>query len=152
MADTAEFAIDGYHVRASGYLLRPIHTSDFRMTFLPLCHAIEKDKKGFLLLPSESGQKRIDFTEVIYVESLNHKLLFHTKDEVYQLSGSIKDIQTRLPEETFSRCHNSYLVNLNYVKQIDDNVAIVNKERIPISRAKRRTFVSAWKTANSSRR
>ena len=49
----------------------------------------------------------------------------------------------KLPPENFFRSSKAYLVNLEHVDGIQDEDAIVNGERVQISRAKRKAFLAA---------
>lgn len=72
--------------------------------------------------------------ELLYIRSEDHylELIFLTKTET--IRASLKSIQEQLPPN-FVRCHKSYVVNLNFVKQnnakeyVLTNLAIVPKSR-----------------------
>lgn len=46
------------------------------------------------------------------------KLNFHTSSRDYESYSSFNKIQDKLPEN-FVRCHKSYIVNLNNIKNVD---------------------------------
>ena len=58
-------------------------------------------------------------------------------------TGSMRDVEQKLPPENFFRSSKAYLVNLEHVDGIQDEDAIVNGERVQISRAKRKAFLAA---------
>ncbi|RDU24635.1 LytR/AlgR family response regulator transcription factor [Anaerosacchariphilus polymeriproducens] len=68
------------------------------------------------------GDKRIsiDYNDIIYFEtSLNvHKIMIHTKTRVLEFSGKLKEIADTL-DERFYRCHRSFLINREHIKEID---------------------------------
>ena len=78
-----------------------------------------------------------------YVEICDHDLLFHTKQGEVHSTGSMRDVEQKLPPENFFRSSKAYLVNLEHVDGIQDEDAIVNGERVQISRAKRKAFLAA---------
>lgn len=52
--------------------------------------------------------------------------------------------ETLLQDMDFVRCHRSYLVNLNAVKQLTlQDVLLTNNMRVPVSRLRRKTFAAA---------
>ncbi len=55
----------------------------------------------------------------------------------------MRDVEQKLPPENFFRSSKAYLVNLEHVDGIQDEDAIVNGERVQISRAKRKAFLAA---------
>lgn len=63
-----------------------------------------------------------------------HKIRLSEKDGVYEFYGKLKDIENIHP--TFFRCHKSYIINLQYVNQInkkDRYIKLVNGVKYPVS-------------------
>ena len=60
-----------------------------------------------------------------------------------ELVAAERDVEQKLPPENFFRSSKAYLVNLEHVDGIQDEDAIVNGERVQISRAKRKAFLAA---------
>jgi Response regulator of the LytR/AlgR family len=63
-------------------------------------------------------------------------------DGIFESKGTLTDLEQRLDENIFFRCHRSYIINLDYVEYIDpwfNQTYTVklrsNKEEIPVSRA-----------------
>ncbi|NVY96146.1 response regulator transcription factor [Lactobacillus sp. DCY120] len=81
----------------------------------------------------------LDLKLLEYVETLgDHKLLLHSLDSESLITGDLKKLVQRLPQNFF-RAHKSFLVNLDYVKAIDKKKGIItfkNKDQCLISRRK----------------
>lgn len=74
--------------------------------------------------------------ELIYVESAHRKLTLHTKERDYELSEKLAELESKLPEADFVRCHQSFLVNLRFVAGMDSKeLLLTSGERLPVSRA-----------------
>ena len=41
----------------------------------------------------------------------------------------------------FSRCNNSFIVNLRYLSHLENADAVVGSERLPVSRGRRKAFL-----------
>ena len=52
-------------------------------------------------------------------------------------------MEEKLKDYTFYRCHNSYLVNLDYVEAIEKENVIIDGKRIGISRSRKKDFMNA---------
>ena len=89
------------------------------------------------------GVQKLDASDIYYVEICDHDLLFHTKQGEVHSTGSMRDVEQKLPPENFFRSSKAYLVNLEHVDGIQDEDAIVNGDRVQISRAKRKAFLAA---------
>lgn len=75
----------------------------------------------------------------MYIESNLHKLTFHVFDKEavsYTMYETLNKITGIFPEE-FVRIHQSYLVNLKFVRCVMENQLLLsNSERLPIARSK----------------
>lgn len=94
-------------------------------------------------MPCAGGVQKLDVSDIYYVEICDHALLFHTKQGEVHSTGSMRDVEQKLPPENFFRSSKAYLVNLEHVDGIQDEDAIVNGDRVQISRAKRKAFLAA---------
>lgn len=62
----------------------------------------------------------VDYNEILFFEtSMNvHKIILHCKNRQMEFLGKIKDIEKEV-DERFYRCHRSFLVNKDNIKEID---------------------------------
>ena len=138
-----QFALKGYSVDALSYLLKPV-------TYFALSHelsrAIERLSKrvdSYLFVTIENAIVRINTNEIIYFESVGHKVLIKTTLEEYLVPGTIKGMAEKMSKHRFFRCNNGYLVNLATVTGISGGCAIVAGYKLPISRPRKKEFVQA---------
>lgn len=126
-----EFAVAGYEVEASGYLLKPLNTDKlFKLMDRILC---EKD------IDSYRVQRRchilnIPYNDILYVESSNSKCILHTvSSKEYNVYKKLDDIQAELDDSRFLRTHQSFLVNMNHIRRVSANYFMLfSGEGIPI--------------------
>lgn len=62
----------------------------------------------------------VDYDEILFFEtSMNvHKIILHCKNRQMEFLGKIKDIEQEV-DERFYRCHRSFLVNKDNIREID---------------------------------
>ena len=127
---SADYALESYQVYASGYILKPYSLDDIRQTldrFMPeyQCNSYQiKQKSKIVYIP---------LNEIMYVESNNTKCTLHmTDNREYNVYKKLKEIEIELNDPRFLRCHQSYLVNMNYVREADDVFLLQNGEKILI--------------------
>lgn len=116
------YVLDGYKVDAVRYLLKG--NEDFNETLIECMDAI-CNKMGYV-----KKKKRIDFkggaldvslNRVLYIESKLHKLEFHVMEEelkIYTVYNTMNNIEEEYKEEGFIRIHQSYMVNMMYIKDV----------------------------------
>ncbi|MGJ7919247.1 LytTR family DNA-binding domain-containing protein [Neobacillus sp. LXY-4] len=99
------------------------------------------DGKSFVTVRIHEGWIPIPFSQVVYLEAKDRKTHVFTE----QLSGthkySLQEFEYFLPKESFIRCHRSFIVNVNHIKEIfpDTHSTFVlkmsNGDRIPVSQS-----------------
>lgn len=88
-------------------------------------------------------KKYIPVEDILYVESKLHKLYFYVQEKeicVYTIYNKLDDVEKILINYNFLRIHQSYLVNVKYIKEIKNYMVILKNEIklvIPKSKYKR---------------
>lgn len=76
----------------------------------------------------ETGGRRIilDYDDIFFFETSGniHKVILHAKDRQIEFSGTIKELARTLGDD-FVRCHRSFLVNKNNIKEVDEKNRII---------------------------
>lgn len=74
-----------------------------------------------------SGRKiNIDYDDIFFFETSSniHKVILHAKDRQIEFSSTMKELTNTL-EGSFVRCHRSFLINKNNIKEIDAKNRII---------------------------
>lgn len=130
-----DYVQDGYEVRAYRYLLKPIELEELKKHVLNCIKEIEVNKKNYIVIKNKSNTYKIHSDEIKYVEVQKKDMLIHTVNKNFDVRYSLEKIEKDLNLEKFVRCHKSFLINLSYVENIKQNVAILESgEEVPISR------------------
>lgn len=99
------------------------------------------DGKSFVTVKVHDGWVPIPFAEVVYLEAKDRKT--HVFSELHSGTHkySLQEFEYFLPRESFIRCHRSFIVNVNHIKEIypDTHSTFVlkmnNGDRIPVSQS-----------------
>lgn len=143
ITNMAQYAIHGYEVDALDYILKPINYFSLSQRLERAMGRLKKREKQYLIVQVKGGSKKVDVEKICYVESQRHNLTIHTEDDVYQTTGTMKDMEEKLAKAHFFRCNKGYLVALKYVDSIVDGCAIVHGEKLLISRGRKNEFLEA---------
>ena len=136
-----EYALQGFSVHASGYLVKPVVYVDLAEEITTARRQIRTRMGSFLTLNNEDGSFRINTTDIIYIDVMNHTLFIHMNDRKIQCYGTLKNLEEQLEKDCFSRCHASYLINMRHIRLVmNDNIQMANGEIIPISKSRKRQF------------
>ena len=153
-----EHAVDAFELEAFDYILKPYH----EMRIITMLRKVENTLQQ---APQQGNQEtprhpvhtinlvkdeRIivtDINDIYYVEAHEKMTFVYTRREEYVMSMNITEFCSRLPDEFFFRCHRSYCVNLNKIREIEPwfNNTYMLKLRdlefqVPVSRSKVKEF------------
>lgn len=140
----SEYAIEGFQVDALDYLLKPI-------SFAQFLKAANKARNWFEMLenhnkdttaPTEenifvkSDYKiiKIKLDDILYIESANEyiKIILENGESVTTFMR-LKHMEENLPKDRFMRVHRSFIIQLNKIKAVEKNRAMITaKVHIPI--------------------
>ena len=143
VTNMSQYALEGYEVEAVDYVLKPVSYQDFTLKLRKAQRYISQNRDTQIALHTTNGIVLLMVSQVIYVESALHYLVYHTTTSDYRVRGSISDAESTLPHGQFSRCNTSFLVNLKYVKALERDEVLMNPDnhRLKISRGRRGTFL-----------
>lgn len=139
-----KYALEGFRLDAVDYLLKPFSYAEFLKAVQKAQKLIEPEtkqlpslevKNDFLFIRSEYKIRRINFSEINYIEGLrDYVKIFLTEEKKPVLSlSTLKALEARLPEGRFIRVHRSFIVSLEKVKVIDRNRIVFGEVRIPVT-------------------
>lgn len=143
ITNMAQYAIQGYEVDALDYILKPIPYFAFSQRLDRAIVRMKKRTRQYMTISIRNSTQKIDIRDIYYVESQAHKLVFHTKMDDYTTSGTLKEIEGKLLDKGFFRCNKGYIVNLEYVDAVQEGCAIVNNEKLLISRSRKKDFMKS---------
>lgn len=135
-----------YKVEAMDYIIKDNH--EFLKSSIIKCiidannkysGVINKFQRNFSIRINERIIN-VEFKNILFFETSRkiHKILLHAFDRQIEFYGQIKDIEKAL-DERFFRCHRSYIVNRDNIKEINIKEKIIymtnNEECLVSSRA-----------------
>lgn len=141
ITNMTQYAIRGYEVDALDYVLKPVSYFAFSQKLSRAITRIKKRESKFIIIQVKGGFLRLNTSEIYYVESVGHSLLFHCTSGEHLSAGTMKQLEQELSEMGFSRGNKCYLINLGYVESIKDKCAIVKGKPLLLSRPKMNSFM-----------
>ena len=145
VTNLTQYAVEGYSVNVFDYILKPLQYASFSAKLSRALKTLSYRNPGVLIeLKNKESGRRVSADNITYVESSGHDILFHMGQETVRQWGTLGKYELLLEKAKFARCNASFLVNLKYVEVIRKDDVIVAGESIPISRGKRKEFLSAY--------
>lgn len=129
-----DYIQEGYEVSAINYLVKPIKEAKLHENLDRAINKIHKEEKT-ILIEVDGALNRIIQKDILYIEAFAHSIDIYTTSGKYTTRKSISEIEKDLDENSFIRCHRSYIAGLKYIKKIGNNeLEIDNGSIIPVSR------------------
>ncbi len=148
-----EYVFEAFDVSAFHYLLKPIEETKFIEVFARAVAEFEKkdelekkkerEEESFVI-KAKGRTIILNRNDILYIESQNRMVNFHTTKEILELYFDMGNLETRLGKN-FYRCHRGYIVNMGYITEYGkDRISLTNGETIYLSRRKYKEFVRTY--------
>jgi len=153
-----KYAINAFDAEAVDYLLKPVSENRFLKTVKRIKELIrsqltERIENALLEHGSEPHLKRIpvekngrikllDAKEIVYFFADQGYILAKTADASYITNFTLNELEDRIDQSVFFRCHKSYMANMDYIREIIPwnystyKLIMSNNDEIPVSRQK----------------
>ena len=98
-----------------------------------------------LLISFVEGSIRLRVNEIIYIESYRHKIIFHTEERSYSIYKPLGEIEGMLAGMGFTRIHKSFIVNMEYVRSVNNYIlTLYNGMNFIVPRGRYKEVKRSW--------
>jgi DNA-binding LytR/AlgR family response regulator len=146
-----KYALDAFDFDVADFLLKPFTYNRFSKAIEKVMNRIQRhslnlaNKKNELFIKKNSTLVKLRYDEILYIEALENYVVFNTFNDKYTVHSTMKALTTKLPP-MFIRVHRSFIINLNAINEIDDNVILIRTNEgditIPIGKAYRENLLN----------
>lgn len=144
VTNMAKHAVSGYEVDALDFMIKPVEYFNFSLKLEKAIRIQKKLAQDVVMINGSDGFVKQKVSELYYVESSLHFVIYHTESGQIKSRASMKDTEKRLSAMNFARCSNAYLVNLACVDKVKgDTVHLAGGGTLNISRSKKKQFMDA---------
>ncbi len=121
-----KYAMDAFDVHADGYLKKPVTYQGFAnsMKRFQARFAIESHT---IQVRAERSRVNLHTADIFYAEATGHNVWIFSKEGDYKTPLTMGRLTELMQEEkSFLSCGRSYLVNMAYIKKLEDEVIVMN--------------------------
>jgi len=156
-------AIKAFREHAIDYLLKPIDSDDLKETVKRIRKNKQQNRLGSEIKsmiesysptpqPTRLALSHIGKTVYVHIDDIlyckangNYSEIYFEKEKKEVVSKKLKELE-EVTGNSFYRAHNSYLVNINYVKEFVKSdgqyLVLTNGATIPVSRTKKQDLLT----------
>lgn len=149
----SEYAIESYELNAVDYLMKPVSFDRFLKAIQKAKDLLAVPEKqnapvatagdNMIFVKSDSKLVRIDLNQLYFIEALKDYARLWTSNSKVIVHSTMKNFEEQLAQyPNFIRVHKSYIVNLNYVAEIDGNSIRIQDQLITIGNTYRGGILS----------
>ncbi len=154
-----DYAIEAFRANAVDYLLKPVEAKllrksiekaiikinafDYIQNIEELIIKLSNQREnGNLSIPTRNGFEFVKINQILYCQSENNYCHIHVSGEKPKLvSRTLKDIASKLPVDSFIRIHQSFLINIDFVKgysrEDGGQILLTDGTILPVSKTKK---------------
>ena len=139
----AQYAVHGYDVDALDFIVKPVSYYQFAMKMDKAYRKISRNLNVNLTISVDRSLCVISSSDLYYVETAHHDLLFHTIKQTYRSRGSLSNIEMQLSKAHYLRINTCYFINMEYISSLNgSSITMANGDELFISRARRKDVLS----------
>ena len=170
-----KYAINAIKNNAADYLLKPIKEKELKKAIEKVAKRLHEKEtlkqasklQGYLdkikndqqqdsklMVPTKDGMIFLKVNEIVRLQSeSNYTLFYLIGNKKVLVAKTLKNFEEKLMSYNFMRVHQSHLINLAHMKEIDhgDNfVLMTDGSKVEISKRKKKEFMDSLEKNNST--
>lgn len=137
-----EFALEGYELNISDYLLKPFSferfvkainkTIDNKKNIAKTTYETKQESISSFFLKGDKKHHQVHFDNLLFIEAYGHYCKVYLKNEMIVSPQKISSFENFLPTDNFIRTHKSFIVSKSKINQIEGNRIIIDGHKVPI--------------------
>lgn len=142
VSSSREYVLEAYDVEAFQYLLKPVDDRKLKRVMQKAVLKTERRSQEFIIASKERQKKKLFLDDIYYFEIKGRMVDVHGAEDIFAYYEQIGELENKLRDKGFFRCHKSYLINLRYVDGYSrQEVILENGEKIIIAKRRYDRFV-----------
>ncbi|MFK8004870.1 MAG: LytR/AlgR family response regulator transcription factor [Saprospiraceae bacterium] len=140
-----EYAIEGYELNISDYLLKPFSFERFLKAVnkalnsaakipSPIPTLENKNQSKSIFLRSNKKYIQVNIDDILYLEAAGNYTKVITLSETITIRGKISDFLSLHSNDNFLQVHKSFAVAIKHIKSVEGNRISVGGNNIPIGK------------------
>ncbi len=139
-----DYAVEAFELNVVDYLIKPV-------TMPRLLQAIEKAREimdrsqsevkqsdgDHLFIRDNGTLKKIKLDDILWIEAMGDYIKIYTPGKWHIVHTTLKAVEEKINSQQLMRIHRSYIVALNKIDSIEDNVLNIMNTPIPVAESYR---------------
>ncbi len=139
-----EFALKGYDLNVTDYLLKPYTFERFLQAIEKVQEAFPKTEanadKKFIFIKTEYRLEKILLSDILYIEGMRDYRCIYTAQKRTMTLQTFKELETEIPANLICRVHKSFMVAIDKIESVERDRIKIKDKLIPVSDTYRKLF------------
>lgn len=141
VSSSREYVFEAYDVEAFQYLLKPVDDRKLKNVLQKAVFKTESRSQEFIIVSRGRQKRKLFLDDIYYFEIKGRMIDVHGVEGIFSYYEQIGELENKLRDKGFFRCHKSYLINLKYVDGYNrQEVILENGEKIKIAKRRYEEF------------
>lgn len=140
-----DYAAETYDYNVTDFIVKPVEFNRFlkasqKAKEIKESISISQRNTDDLYIKKNSRLIRISAKDVLYIEAMADYVHIYTATEKFTILSTMKAIESKLQNYDFTRIHNSYIIRLDKIVEIEDEIITIAGKSLPLSRKYKGVF------------
>jgi len=138
-----EYVFDSFQFDAANYITKPVSQVQINCEMNRVLRKFHTYEQEYLGVKNRNGFMKIFLSDIQYIETYRRNVLIHCQGGRNEIGHfKMQVLEERLKGYPFIRCHNSYIVNVDYIEQIKDlAIILLSGEKIYTTKSRKKELI-----------
>ncbi len=134
------YAIEAFELNVVDYIVKPVMLPRLMKTLQRATELLREEDvtinevaSEYIFIKDGKAIRKILFKDIFYIEAKGDYVKIHFADKSYVIHTSLRVLEEKLSAKDFIRVHRSYIVAVEKIDYIEDNVLYLNGIPVPLS-------------------
>ena len=137
-----EYAYNAFEYNVSDFLKKPFTYQRFleavqKVTAPTPESNVNSTSTDHIFIKTDGKLIRLNNSDILFIESMGDYVKFVSADKKYITHNTIKNLEEKVNKQCFLKTHRSYIINVDKIDDIRENLLFIKGNEIPISKAHR---------------
>lgn len=137
-----EYAYNAFEYNVSDFLKKPFTYQRFLEAVQKVIAPTQENNVNstatdHIFIKTDGKLIRLNNSDILYIESMGDYVKFVSTDKKYITHNTIKNLEEKVNKQCFLKTHRSYIINVDKIDDIRENLLFIKGNEIPISKAHR---------------
>ncbi len=134
------YAIEAFELNVVDYIVKPVLLPRLLKTVHRATELLQEEDvtinevaNDYIFIKDRKTIRKILLSDIYYLEAKGDYVKIHFAEKNYVIHTSLKLLEEKLSSKEFIRVHRSYIVSIEKIDYIEDNVLYLNSISVPLS-------------------